>query len=59
MENDPYPEKLDSKLLFITCEKQCFKVIKDGSDVVGKLSSSQEEADPPSGECYNVLSPFF
>ena len=43
--NDPYPERLGRKLLFITCEKQCFKVPKDGSEVVGKLSSSQEEAD--------------
>ena len=43
--NDPYPEKLGNKLLFITCEKQCFKVTKDGSEAVGELSSSQEEAD--------------
>ena len=26
--NDPYPEKLVSKLIFITCGKQCFKVTK-------------------------------
>ena len=43
--NDPYPEKLGSKLLFITCGKQCFKVTKDGSEVVDELATSQEEAD--------------
>ena len=42
--NDPYPEKLDSKLLFITCGKQRFKVTKDGSDVVDELATSKEEA---------------
>ena len=43
--NDPYPEKLGSKVLFIPCGKQCFKVIKDGSEVVDELATSQEEAD--------------
>ena len=43
--NDPYPEKLGSKLLFITCGKQCFEVTKDGSEVVDELATSQEEAD--------------
>ena len=43
--NDPYPEKLGSKLLFITCGKQCFNVTKDGSEVVDELTTSQEEAD--------------
>ena len=43
--NDPYPEKLGSKLLFITCGKQCFKVTKDGSEVVDALATSIEEAD--------------
>ena len=43
--NDPYPAKLDSKLLFITCGKQCFKVTKDASEVVYELATFQEEAD--------------
>ena len=43
--NNPYPEKLGSKLLYITCEKECFKVTKDGSEVVDELATSQEEAD--------------
>ena len=43
--NDLYPEKLGSKLLFIPCGKQRFKVIKDGSEVVDELATSQEEAD--------------
>ena len=45
--NDPYPEKLCSKLFFITCEKQHFKVTKDGSEVVAELTTSQEEAGTP------------
>ena len=43
--NDTYPEKLGSKLLFITCGKQCFKVTKDGSEVVDELTTSQEKAN--------------
>ena len=43
--NDPYPEKLGSKLIFITCGKQCFKVTKDGSEVVDDLATFQEEAN--------------
>ena len=43
--NDPYPEKLGSKVLFITCEKQCFKVTKEGSEVIDELTTNQEEAD--------------
>ena len=43
--NDPYPERLGSKLLFITCGKQCFKVTKDGSEVVDEFNTSQGEAD--------------
>ena len=43
--NIPCPEKLGSKLLFITCGKQCFKVTKDGSEVVDELATSHEEAD--------------
>ena len=43
--NDPYPEKLGSKLLYITCEKECFKFTKDGSEIVDKLTTSQKEAD--------------
>ena len=39
------PEKLGSKLLFITCGKQCFKVTEDGSEVVDEFTTSQEEAD--------------
>ena len=42
--NDPYPERLGSKLLFITCGKQCFKVTKDGSEVIDDLATFQEEA---------------
>ena len=41
----PYSEKLGSKVLFITCKDQCFKVTKDGSEIVGDLTSSQEKAD--------------
>ena len=40
-----YLEKLGSKILFITCGKQCFKVPKDGSEVVDELATSKEEAD--------------
>ena len=40
--NDTYPEKLSSKLLFITCGNRCFKVTKDGSEVVYELTTSQE-----------------
>ena len=43
--NDLYPEKLGIKLIFITCGKQCFKVTKDGSEVVDELATSIEEAD--------------
>ena len=43
--NYQYPEKLGSKLLFITRGNQCFKVTKDGSEVVDELATSQEEAD--------------
>ena len=43
--NDPYPEKLGSKFLFITCGKQCFKITKDGFEVVDEIATSQEEAD--------------
>ena len=43
--NDPYPEKLGSKLLFITCGKQCFKVTKDGSEAIDDLATCQEEAN--------------
>ena len=43
--NDPYQEKLGSKLLFIARGKQCFKVTKDGSDDVDELATSKEEAD--------------
>ena len=43
--NDPYPEKLGSKVLFITCEKQCFKVTKEGSEAIDELTTTQEEAD--------------
>ena len=50
--NDPYPEMLGSKLLCITCEKQCFKVTKDDSEVVGELSSSQEEAVTSRQTCF-------
>ena len=42
--NDTYPEKLGSELLFITCGKQCFKVTKDGSEVVDELAAFQEKA---------------
>ena len=38
--NVSYPEKLDGKLLFITCGKQCFKVTKDGSEVADELTTS-------------------
>ena len=41
----PYPENLGSKVLFITCQDQCFKVTKDDSEAVDDLTSSQEEAD--------------
>ena len=43
--NDTYLEKLGSKLVFITCEKQCFKVTKDGSEVVEEIATSKGEAD--------------
>ena len=43
--NDPYAEKLGSKLLLIKCGKQCFKVTKYGSEVVDELTTSKEEAD--------------
>ena len=43
--NDPYPEKLGSKVLFNTCEKQCFKVTKEGSEAIDELTTTQEEAD--------------
>ena len=43
--NDPYLEKLGSKLLFITCGKQRSKDTKDGFEVVGELATSKEEAD--------------
>ena len=43
--NDPYPEKLDSKLLFITGGKKRFKVTKDGSEVADELSTFQEESN--------------
>ena len=44
---DTYPKKLGSKLLFITCGKECFNVTKDGSEVVDKLilTTAQEEAN--------------
>ena len=35
------------KKSLITCEKQCFKVTKDGSEVVAELTTSQEEAGTP------------
>ena len=39
------PEKLGSKQLFITCGEQCFKVTKDCSEVVDKLTTPQEDTD--------------
>ena len=45
LKNDPYPEKLSRKLIFITCGKQCFKVTKDSSEVVDELTTSQKDAD--------------
>ena len=41
--NDPYPEKLGSKLLYITCEEECFKVTKVGFDIVDELTTPKKK----------------
>jgi len=38
-------EKLSNKLLYVTCEQQCFRITKEVWEEVTELKSSQEEAD--------------
>ena len=38
-------EKLEDKVLYVTCDKLCFKVTKEQSEEATELKSSQEEAD--------------
>ena len=38
-------EKLNEKILYVTCEEDCHKITKDGVSLEEKLHSTQEEAD--------------
>ena len=38
-------EKLQKKVLYVTCEQECFKISKDQWEDIVELKSSQEEAD--------------
>ena len=44
---EPYMERLQhqGKVLYVTCEKKCWKISGDGTEEVQELSSCQEEAD--------------
>ena len=38
-------EKLQEKVLYVTCEQLCFRIAKEQCEEVSELRSSQEEAD--------------
>ena len=37
--------RLNGKTLFVTAERECWKITENGSESVAELTSNQEEAD--------------
>ena len=42
---DKYKTKLTGKILFVTCESDCYEITLQAANIVDELNSTQEEAD--------------
>ena len=42
---DKYRTKLTSKVLFVTCESDCYEITSQAANIVDELNSTQEETD--------------
>lgn len=42
---DKHRTKLTGKVLFVTCESDCYEITSQAADIVDELNSTQEEAD--------------
>ena len=42
---DKYRTKLTGKVLFVTCESDCYEITSQAANIVDELNSTQEEAD--------------
>ena len=42
---DKYRTKLSGKVLFVTCESDCYEITSQTANIIHKLNSTQDEAD--------------
>ena len=42
---DKYRTKLTGKVLFVTCDSDCYEITSQAANIVDELNSTQEEAD--------------
>ena len=42
---DKYRTKLTNKVLFVTCESDCYEITSKAANIVNELNSTKEEAD--------------